>query len=55
MPSATTQIIQPIDTKAPPLATISTLTNRSSRVFGRAEAGSTIVVHHNKKQLTTTA
>ncbi|WP_445002596.1 Ig-like domain-containing protein [Exiguobacterium alkaliphilum] len=50
----TTQTIQPIDTTAPKLATVSTLTNRSTRVFGRAEAGSTIVVHHNKKRLTTT-
>ncbi|WP_161568944.1 Ig-like domain-containing protein [Exiguobacterium sp. SH0S2] len=50
----TAQTIHPIDTTAPKLATVSTLTNRSTRVFGRAEAGSTIIVHHNKKRLTTT-
>lgn len=51
--SETTQTIQPLDTTPPTLATVSTLTDRSTRVFGRAEAGSTIVVRHDKKRLTT--
>jgi len=49
----TTQTIQPLDTTPPTLATMSTLTDRSTRVFGRAEAGSTVVVYHYKKRLTT--